>query len=170
MDTLKKLLTTIPILALSHTSGRYTVDIDACDTLVGRVLLQEQLVYSSRPFGYWSRTLNDWKTKLVTTHKECFSCNLGSIITTPIFTRYTVYTSDGSWGAEAASHKDRDIWKAFKKAPSSEWFRHCYRTEGLNKTSSGRCTVDNGDHWNWNTQLDDELPVFVNSSEQVGIM
>lgn len=44
-------LLSLPILALSTPTGYYTLDTDACDKLIGCVLLQDQLEGPAKPMG-----------------------------------------------------------------------------------------------------------------------
>lgn len=46
-----------PILELRYDGGRYSLDTDAYNILVGWMLLQEQLNKSRSPIGYWSISL-----------------------------------------------------------------------------------------------------------------
>jgi len=57
-EELKRRLTEAPILALPPRDGSYTLDTDASAGQVGAVLLQHQPDQSTRPVGYWSRSLH----------------------------------------------------------------------------------------------------------------
>lgn len=67
---LKKIPANPTILAPPRTIGQYTVDTNEYNSIVGCLLLQKQEDGTSRPIGYWSRTLTSAKQKLGITHKE----------------------------------------------------------------------------------------------------
>lgn len=70
VESLKKLLTNQPILALSRKTGQYTIYTYAYDSQVVCVLLQKQEEGTIRPSEYCSRTLTRAEQKLATTNKE----------------------------------------------------------------------------------------------------
>jgi len=93
-EDLKKRLTEAPILALPRREGAYTVDTDASAGQIGAVLLQEQPDRSTRPVGYWSRSLNAAERNYSTTERECLAAVWASLLLRPYVegTRFTVRT------------------------------------------------------------------------------
>lgn len=73
MNELKNALISPPVLALPNFTGHITLDTDACNVQVGRVLLQKQRDETVRPVGSWSRALNDTKKQYDTTHRKCLA-------------------------------------------------------------------------------------------------
>jgi len=72
-EELKRRLTEAPILALPRRHGAYMLDTDASAGQVGAVLLQEHPDQSTRPVGYWSRSLNAAERNYSTTERECLA-------------------------------------------------------------------------------------------------
>lgn len=66
----RKSLLPPPFLALPRLKGQYTIDTDACDSKVGRVLLQQQKSKVLKRIGYWSWTLYDAETRNESTHEK----------------------------------------------------------------------------------------------------
>jgi len=93
-EELKRRLTEAPILALTRRRGAYTLDTDASAGQVGEVLLQEQPDQSTRPVGYWSRSLNAAERNYSTTERECLAVVWASLLLRPYIegTRFTVRT------------------------------------------------------------------------------
>jgi len=93
-EELKRRLTEAPILALPRRYGAYTLDTDASAGQVGAVLLQEQPDQSTRPVGYWSRSLNAAERNYSTTERECLAVVWASLVLRPYIegTRFTVRT------------------------------------------------------------------------------
>jgi len=93
-EELKKRLTAAPILALPRREGAYTVGTDAGAGQVGAVLLQEQPDRTTRPVGYWSRSLNMVERNYSTTQRECLAVVWASLLLRPYVegTRFTVPT------------------------------------------------------------------------------
>lgn len=73
VDVLKDKLIFPPILDLPRLNSKYTINTNACDTQMGRVLLQEQEEKLLKPTGYWSRSLCDAEPRYDITHKECLT-------------------------------------------------------------------------------------------------
>ena len=69
-EELKRRLTEAPILALPRRDRAYTLETDASAGKVGAVLRQEQPDQSTRPVGYWSRSLNAAERNYITTERE----------------------------------------------------------------------------------------------------
>jgi len=93
-ENLKRRLTEAPILALPRRHGGYTLDTDANAGHVGAVLLQEQPDQSTRPVGYWSRSLNEAERNYSTTERECLAVVWASLLLRPYVegTRFMVRT------------------------------------------------------------------------------
>jgi len=93
-EELKRSLTEAPILALPHRDGAYTLDTDASAGQVGAVLLREQPDQSTRPMGYWSRSLNAAERNYSTTEREGLAVVWASLLLSPYIerTRFTVRT------------------------------------------------------------------------------
>ena len=93
-EELKRRLTKAPILALPRRQGTYMLDTDASAGQVGAVLLQEQPDQSTRPVGYWSRSLNAAERNYSTTERECLAMVWASLLLRPYVegTRFTVRT------------------------------------------------------------------------------
>jgi len=93
-EELKRRLTEAPILALPRRHGAYTLDTDASAGQVGAVMLQEQPDQSTRPVGYWSRSLNSAERNNSTTERECLAVVWASLLLRPYIegTRFTVRT------------------------------------------------------------------------------
>ena len=93
-ETLKKRLTSTPILALPRADGAYVVDTDASDFQVGLVLTQEQPDKTYKPVGYWSRPIEGAEKNYSTTEKECLAVVLDIFMLRPYLqgTRFTVRT------------------------------------------------------------------------------
>ena len=93
-EELKRRLTEAPILALPRRHGAYALDTDASAGQVGAVLLQEQPDQSTRPVGYWSRSLNVAERNYSTTEWECLAVVWASLLLRPYIegTRFTVRT------------------------------------------------------------------------------
>jgi len=91
---LKRRLTEAPILALPRWNGAYTLHTDASAGQVGAVLLQEQPDQSTRPVGYWSRSLNAAERNYSTTERESLAVVWASLLLRPhiVGTRFTVRT------------------------------------------------------------------------------
>jgi len=70
------------------------LDTDASAGQVGAVLLQEQRDQSTRPVGYWSRSLNAAERTYSTTERECLAVVWASLLLPPhiVGTRFTVRT------------------------------------------------------------------------------
>jgi len=68
-EELKRRLTEAPILALPRRGRSYTLDSDASAGQVGAVLSQQQPDQSTRPVGYWSRSLNVAERNYSTTER-----------------------------------------------------------------------------------------------------
>ena len=71
VEELKWRFTEEPILALPRRHGAYTLDTDASAGQVGAVLLQQQPDQSTRPVGYWNRSLNAAERNYSTTERQC---------------------------------------------------------------------------------------------------
>jgi len=82
-EELKRRLTEAPILALPRRDGAYTLDTDASAGQVGAVLLREQPDQSTRPVGYWSRSLNAAERNYSTTERECLAVEWASFLLRP---------------------------------------------------------------------------------------
>lgn len=67
---LKNAVTNPPIHVFPRGNGLYTIEIDACDTQVGCILLQAQKSGAEKRFGYWSGRLSASERQPATTHKE----------------------------------------------------------------------------------------------------
>jgi len=93
-EELKRRLTEAPIPALPRRHGAYTLDTDASAWQVGAVLLQEQPDQSTRPVGYWSRSLNAAERTYSTTERECLAVVWASLLLRPYIegARFTVRT------------------------------------------------------------------------------
>jgi len=93
-EELKRRLTEAPILALPRRHGAYTLDTDASAGKVGAVLLQEQPDQSTRPVGYWGRSLNAAERNYSTTERECLAVVWATLFLRPYIegTRFTVRT------------------------------------------------------------------------------
>jgi len=93
-EELKRRLTEAPILALPRRQGTYTLDTDASVGQVGAVLLQEEPDQSTRPVGYWSRSLSAAEREYSTTERECLAVVWASLLLRPYVegTRFTVRT------------------------------------------------------------------------------
>jgi len=93
-EELKRRLTETPILALPRRDGAYMLDTDASAGHVGAVLLQQQPDQSTRPVGYWSRSLNAAERNYSTTERECLAVVWVSLLLRPYIegTRFTVRT------------------------------------------------------------------------------
>jgi len=93
-EKLKRRLTEAPILALPRRHGAYMVDTDASAGQVGAVLLQEQPDQSTRPVGYWSRSLSAAERSYSTTERDCLAVVWASLLLRPYIegTRFTVCT------------------------------------------------------------------------------
>jgi len=91
---LKRRLTEAPILALPRRHGAYTLDTDASAGQVGAVLLQQQPDQSTRPVGYWSRSLNTAERNYSTTEREGLAVVWASVPLRPYTegTRFTART------------------------------------------------------------------------------
>jgi len=76
-ETLKRILSSEPVLALPQAGLPYVLDTDACDVQIGAVLNQDHKDEKGKsvyhPLGYYSRVLNETERKYATTHKECFA-------------------------------------------------------------------------------------------------
>jgi len=72
-----------PIVALPRRQGTYTLDTDASAGQVGAVLLQEQPDQSTRPVGYWSRSLNAAERNYSTMERECLVVVWASLLLRP---------------------------------------------------------------------------------------
>ena len=68
------------------------MDTDASARQVGAVLLQKQPDQSTRPVGYWSRSLNAAERNYSTTERECLAVVWASLLPRPCIegTRFTV--------------------------------------------------------------------------------
>jgi len=97
-EELKRRLTEAPILALPRRYGAYTLDTDESAGQVGAVLLQEQPDQSTRPVGYWSRSLNVDERNYRTTERECLPVVWASLVLRPYIegTRFTVRTDQAA--------------------------------------------------------------------------
>jgi len=71
-ETLKKAMTSAPILANPTIEGKYVLEVDASDRSLGAVLKQEQEEVL-KVIAYASRTLSDRERKFTTTEKECLA-------------------------------------------------------------------------------------------------
>lgn len=93
-EELKRRLTSAPILALPHREGAYTLDTDASASQVGAVLLQQQPDGTTRPVGYWSRSLSPAERNYSTTERECLAVVWSVLLLRPYLegTRFTVRT------------------------------------------------------------------------------
>jgi len=93
-EDLKRRLTEAPILALPRRDRAYTLETDASAGKVGSVLRQEQPDQSTRPVGYWSRSLNAAERNNSTTERECLAVVSASLLLRPYIegTRFTVRT------------------------------------------------------------------------------
>ena len=93
-EKLKTRLMEAPFLALPRREGAYTVDTDASAGQVGAVLLQEQPDRTTRPVGYWSRSLNAAERHYSTTEQECLAVMCTSLLLRPYVegTLFTVRT------------------------------------------------------------------------------
>lgn len=61
------------VLAVQRGKGHFTMDTDACNAQLGYVPLQKQQEGTTRPIRYWSRTLEEPKTKLAKIQKICLA-------------------------------------------------------------------------------------------------
>lgn len=73
LNTLKDALSSPPVLALLNSTGNMTLETDACDVQVGRVLLHQQPDETTKPIRWWSRFLTDAESKYDTTQWECLA-------------------------------------------------------------------------------------------------
>lgn len=71
LASLQKSLTTPLVLVLPRTKGKLTFDTDACDSLIGCVIIQQRPDYMNRPIGFRSRYLKDGERQYDKTHREC---------------------------------------------------------------------------------------------------
>jgi len=97
-EELKRRPTEAPILALPRRQGTYTLDTDASAGQVGAVRLQEQPDQSTRPVGYWSRSLNAAQRNYSTTERECLAVVWATLLLRPYVevTRFTVRTDNAA--------------------------------------------------------------------------
>ena len=98
-ETLKDKLVNPPILVLPRLGRRYTIDTDACDVQVGCVLLQEQdCEKTTKPIGYWSRTLSKAEQNYTTREKECLTVFWAVLLLRPYLedTEFTIRTDHDS--------------------------------------------------------------------------
>jgi len=79
-EELKRRITEAPILSLPRRHGACTLDTDASAGQVGAFLLQEQPVQSTRPVGYWSRSLNAAERNYSTKEWECLAVVWASLL------------------------------------------------------------------------------------------
>lgn len=73
MSLLKLMLISQPFLTLLKTTDYKTLHTDACDVLVGCLILQQQPDVTTNPIGYWSRSLSDAERKYDTTSQICLA-------------------------------------------------------------------------------------------------
>lgn len=59
-----------PIFTLPNTSGHISVDADVCNVQISCVLLQQQTDGTTKPIGYWFRSLIDTERKYGTTERD----------------------------------------------------------------------------------------------------
>ena len=93
-EELKRRLTDAPILVLPCRQRAHTLDTHANAGQVGAVLLQEQPDQSTRPVGYWTRSLNAAERNNSTTVRKFLVVVCASLLIRPYVegTRFTVHT------------------------------------------------------------------------------
>jgi hypothetical protein len=67
-DSLKKSLTTTPVLSLPNFAKEFTIETDASDKGIGAVLMQQ-----GHPIAYLRKTLSNKSQALSTYEKECLA-------------------------------------------------------------------------------------------------
>ncbi|KAL7295098.1 hypothetical protein TKK_0011566 [Trichogramma kaykai] len=72
-DTLKRALTTVPILARPNFNKPFTIQCDASATALGAVLVQDDDKGDEHPIVYLSRVLNSAERNYSTSEKECLA-------------------------------------------------------------------------------------------------
>ena len=72
-DTLKKALTTEPVLQGPNFTKQLTVHTDASDVGIGGVLSQKDETQEDRPVAFFSRKLLSWEKNYATVEKECLA-------------------------------------------------------------------------------------------------
>jgi len=94
LEELNRRLPKAPILALPRRKGTYTLDTDASAGQVGAVFRQEQPDLSTRPVGYWSRSLNATERNYSATERKCLAVVWASLLLRPYVegTRFPVRT------------------------------------------------------------------------------
>lgn len=73
VNVLAKKLITSSVLALPQLEGHYTSIADACDTLLGCIVLQQHEHRVMKPKGNWSCSIDDVKTRYYRSHKKCLA-------------------------------------------------------------------------------------------------
>lgn len=68
--SLQEDITSLPILALPQSHGRYIIDTEAHDEQSDCVLLQQQLDGLDQPISYWPQSINAAAWAYNTTHRE----------------------------------------------------------------------------------------------------
>ena len=67
-NDLKRAVTTAPVLRISDTTRSFTVQVDASNTAIGAVLLQDE-----HPVGFMSRRLTDAEWNYLTYDREALA-------------------------------------------------------------------------------------------------
>lgn len=86
------------LLALPNRTGHITLDTDACNVQVGCLLLQQQPNETTKPIGYWSRSLTETERKYDTTQHECLEIVWSILLLRLYFekARFTICKDHGS--------------------------------------------------------------------------
>lgn len=70
LNLMKYALILPPTVALQNSTEHPTFDADACDVLVGCMLIQVRHYVTTKPIGYWSRSLTDAERKYDATWRK----------------------------------------------------------------------------------------------------
>lgn len=73
MDTLKNVLLLPPVLGLPYSSAHMATNTDVGNVQIGSFLLQMQPDDTTKPIGYWSRSLTNTERQNDTTQRECLT-------------------------------------------------------------------------------------------------
>lgn len=98
MNSLKSALVSPPVFTLPDATGQMTLDTDPFDVQVSYVLHQAQTDESTKPIGYWSRSLTDAERKYDTTQWEYLAIVWAVLLLHSYFegSRFTIRTDHDS--------------------------------------------------------------------------
>lgn len=83
MKALKQTLMSATLLILTNTTGDMALNTGSCTVPVGRVLLQQRVVGTTDPIGYWSRSLTGLERKIwydTTSLPSLYGCTFITLI------------------------------------------------------------------------------------------